>query len=181
MMLGLDAFRMIGKTPLTRTAKVNSTVTSALNAKKEPLPIKPCSLTTIQKITNIMNERGGMRVLDIVEAISITQSVVYRAFRLMSAEGDLIAVCGPDNNMKHGYYNLTGTGSLITCMKSKGLRNPLSGRSIQSNNTSGLNGVSFIAASNRFIVTFGRGNAWTYDNLLDAACKRKGLDSKLAA
>lgn len=47
---------------------------------------------------------------------------------------------------------------------------------LPSNNTSGVLGVSWVTAKQRFVVTHGRGKAWAFKTLLDAVCKRKSLE-----
>lgn len=112
------------------------------------------ALKIVQSISGAMTSR------EICNASGISQSTVSRAITHLRYAGDLTT----DGRM----HTLTGTNKLLTELEL-----------IKPRSNTGLTGVSFSKSNNRFQCSYGRHTFIAFDNLLDAACKRKSLENNI--
>ena len=135
-------------------------------------PLVPPGDTTVQKIIKALIKDIALTVSELVIATGVSQPTVYRALGFM--DRDELVVSQPTSSSggrAPARYNLTGVD--VSGILSEVIVRP---RPMQSNNTSGITGVHFNIAAQKWITTYGRGKNYRFDNLLDAVCKRKSLE-----
>lgn len=135
---------------------------------------KAAKMADIKSIEAALKEIGPMRVVELVTKTGISQAAVFRTLTQMTEKGDVFK---PENTQF--IYALTGTTVLLDEVNTK-YKDTFKGRGRQYNNKSGIAGVNFSTINKVWVTTFGRGKVWRFNNLFEAACKRKSLEAKSA-
>lgn len=143
--------------------EINRLLQSFVNTKKvnkkviddTDLSAKKPSFKVIEKITKALNQPGTNNQITMITGLSY--SIVSVAVRFMRHHGDIVT-----------------DGSVHTSTGSNNLLDELKVNHVRSN--TGVTGVSFNKRTNVFSCSYGRGVFLTFNNLLDAVCKRKSLE-----
>ena len=163
ILLNYESLMLIQKTPSTG---------KEFSYPKGKSPLVPPGDTTVQKIIKALIKDIALTVSELVIATGVSTPTVYRALKFMGIDGLVVSQqTSTSGGRAPARYNLTGVD--VSGILSEVVVNP---RPMQSNNTSGITGVHFNIAAQKWIVTYGRGKNYRFDNLLDAACKRKSLE-----
>ena len=142
-------------------------------SKSEAAPVKSPSKNTIDQVISALKKHGAMNVSQIVDATEISQAAIYRAVNRMVDKGIAEAIkVERECRRSTTHFNLKGVDLDLV---SSGLY-PIKKRVMQHNNKSGLIGVHFHKSSDRWFSTFRKTKPISFNNLLDAACKRKSLE-----
>lgn len=129
---------------------------SRVAISSEIIDCKPPSKNSVDKVSEVFNAPMSTKSISDLAGLSIP--TVLLVMKFMRHYGDAITSKGV--NTPTGNYNLLGNAKL---------------KPIQTSNT-GVTGVSFVASTKTFHANYkGRLNI-AFNNLLDAACKRKSLE-----
>ncbi len=156
--------------------KPSSKIKPACNSKGARQTKSISNLSDKSFITIIIDALalGAMTISQIIKETGISQSTAYKYTSRMSDEG-LINQTPVEGTGGRGaaFFSLNGTdpATIPDIIHQSGVR------VMQKNNKTGITGVHFNKETCRFFATFGRGSAYPFSNLLDAACKRKSLEA----
>ena len=135
--------------------------------------VKPAK-TTIQIIVKAMdNAKKSLNIADICDLTGLSSPTCYRTIN-----GMLKSKIVKKEPAVKGLVRQAARFTLFDVDFEEVFKpvNPKE-RSRQKNNKSGITGVHFNKSTGRWLATYGRGSSYPFDNLFDAACKRRSLEA----